>query len=1241
MWTKEQQLAIDKQKGNILVSASAGSGKTAVLVERIINKVIKYGVDIDRLLVVTFTNASAAELKERLISAIYKAIDKDPSNIFLKKQLANINRASITTIHSFCLEVIRSNFFLLEIDPNVKICDDTQSNILKNKAMESILESEYVNSGSSDFALSVELYKILELFKGKDEEFVESMFKIYSYIQSFPYPFEWLKGQIEKYNIKDSNTDLCNFDFGKEIYNDCLNELKILSERIKEYMTVLESDSDFVKYTEMLNLDLEMVDRCIKCSYSSWDKLYDNLSMIQFSNFPRNKVSNEILREELKSLRDKYVKATVNRVKDNIYAKSIDISSELVSSYKYLEYFYQFLIKFDSVYSELKKESGYIDFNDIEHLALKLLIDRKIDDNGNEIFEFTEVAKKYQEKFVEVYTDEYQDTSFVQETILEAVSGSKDRFMVGDIKQSIYKFRQAMPEIFNSKYEKYNLLENIECNDYYSSEEDSKEYKIILAKNFRSRKNVLDSINYIFSQIMSKENGECDYSDIEELKYGAESYVENDSNDYSTEVNILELKDVEEESSNSTDATEDEPSNFEAKEYIKELKKFEIESIYIAKKIKELVEPNGFKVYDLKKSSFRDARYKDIVILLRNIKDKGNILEKTLKENGIPAFSDSSTNLFDSDEIKCVMSFLQVLDNPLQDIPLVSIMYSIIGKFTLDELSQIHEYAKNDYLYNALLLVSQNKEDNLYEKVNYFLKLLDKFKSYLKMYSIAELLIRLYKETNIYYQFSLLQNSKECKANLDSLIQIAVKYESMGMRSLYSYISYIDKLKNKTSADTSTAKLIGENEDVVRIMTIHKSKGLEFPIVILSDTSTKYNTLDLSSDVILHHKLGIGVNFVNEDYMITYPSVIKQAIKNIALKEIKSEELRMLYVALTRAKEKLIIFTTIKDYETLYNNQFVMYKDNKLDPIVVEKNTTYFQNILMALRKYINECGNNIYKINHINVLNKEELENISSITSSNNQNNSLCTFEEKIENIDLKDIDKQKLEAYFNRISENLNFKYRYSEDVKSETRVSVSELKKNKNSEEQDILSYNSKHEDEETVLKQPECLSKDKKVYTSVRKGTLIHFILEHLDLKILKTKKDIAEYILKLIDKGTIRKEDAEQINVDSIFNFLNSKIGNELRETESENIFREEQFVLKDKNISNSTIQGVIDIYYINKEGNIVLVDFKTDKLYVEDQYVSRYRTQLEIYKSALEKLTKKKVDKMYIYSFNINKEIQV
>lgn len=1225
MWTKDQQNAIELQDKNIIVAASAGSGKTAVLVERVIQKIIKYNIDIDKILVVTFTNAAANELKERLLNAIYKKIDEEPNNYFLKRQIGLISRANITTIDAFCIELVRSNFHILNIDPNFKICSNTESAILKNKVMSNILENEYSVVDSNENANL--LYKILEMFGGKDEKLVEILFNIYTYIQSFPYPFEYLKESIEKYNINyETNMDLSDTDFGREILSDIKGNLNILLKQTEKLRTELEEYDDFIKHVELIDDDINLINRCI-LKVNLWDDLFDTLKNSDLkSNIISRKISNVELKDKVKYFRNKILKKTFDDIKKSIYAPTREILQDNKKAYVYIDYLYKFLYNFDTQYMKLKNEMGLLEFNDIHHIVLDLLYKK----NENGIYIETDVANMLKDRYVEVYTDEYQDTDFVQEKILQAVSKGYNRFMVGDIKQSIYRFRQARPEIFNNKYNSYDLI-----NDKNKTEINNA--KIVLSENFRSRKQVIDGINYIFERIMSKRLGECSYTDVETLKNGATWYEEEENINYLTKINIIDINKKENQEISQED---------EALKEIFELEKYEQEAIYIAREIINL--KKDFRVFSNNK--FKLIDYKDIVVLLRSIKTKGSILEKTLKNYGIPAYCDNSTNLFDSDEIKLIISFLKILDNPLRDVELVSIMYSIIGKFTLDELAYIKLYKgnKEKNMYESILniLDTYNKEENeipnsIYTKLNSFIYTIEKFKRYSKIYTISDLLVKIYKETNLYYQFSIDKLSDIKKSNLNILIELAKEYESNFSSSLNLYITYLNNLK-ETGVGNNESKVLGENEDVVRIMTIHKSKGLEFPVVILSDTTSPYVEKDLNSEIILHQDLGVGVNIVNEDYNITYPSVIKQAIKSISLRQMRSEELRMLYVAMTRAKEKLIIFASLNDYEKYNSNNFLINDGEKIDSAIISNNKSYFKNINMALSSY-NKDNKELFDIQ----VNKLDLNDILEDLNENDNGNEKFLIDDKIKDIKNR-IPKEKKNKILNEIDEvykdvvnNLDYNYIYKDEINTESRVSVSKLKQEYLNSLVDDLQYTTNIVEKNNVInefKLPSFLEKNIE-YTPVRKGILVHFILENLDFSKLWNENDLKEYINKLKNDKVLREEDVNQINIKKIYNFLNSKIGTKLRIAKQ--IYKEQEFILKDLEISKSTIQGVIDLYYINENNNIVLIDFKTDRIKNENEYIKKYKIQLDIYKKAIEKIIGLKVENVYIYSFELDKEIEV
>ena len=1166
--TYEQESAINKRNSNVLVSASAGSGKTTVLIDRVIKRIIEDEIDIDKILVVTFTNASALELKDRLYIRLKKELTKNKEKTsFIKRQLRLLNNSNISTIHAFCLKLIRKNFEKLDLDPNFVICDESKRQILEMKAINLVLEDEYKKEENDN------LLKLLQLFNYKEEDLIEEILGLYSYIKCFEQPFLWLKSNIEKYNKNNFTTDLYNLDYGKSIYDDVINKLKMIVAKIDEKQDELLLYEDFEKIRLTLIEDEEKIKNIILNSADSWDKLFRYVSSIDFTKMPRYVGNNIELKEDITNFRKNIIKENIRKIKEVIYAPSSQILQENLSAYPYISYIYYILERFDKKYVKLKTEKNYIDFSDIEHFAYSLLIE-----NG----EKTDIAYELINQFEEIYTDEYQDTSFIQEAILNTISSGNNRFMVGDIKQSIYRFRQASPQIFNKKSMEY---------DIYSGNLNSKnDTKIVLSKNFRSSKSVIDTINFIFENIMSMNAGDSNYTGVDILTCGNEDNFINEK----SEINILNLKELK---SSSNDGYEDDIDEIE------ELKDFEIESNFIAKRIEELVRNQG-------------KEYKDIVVLIRNVTGKANVLEEVLKKNSIPVFSDVSSSIFDSEEVRLVLSFLRVLDNKYQDIYLTAIMYSVIGGFNLDELVKIRYQNKNCHLWECIKLFLENEKEDiiLIDKVKKFINLIEEFENKVNKMPIGNLLIDLYQNTGIYYQFLLDENAKQRRANLDLILDMCVNFEKQNGGFLNEYIAYIDNMKNKADSSTMQAKTIGEKENVVRIMTIHKSKGLEFNTVILADCSRKYNYKEIKNKFVVHSDLGIGVNIVDRNYNVCYPSVIKQAIKEQVIKEIKNEELRLLYVALTRAKSKLIIYGTLKDYLKVNKELFLMKTSNgKVDPYAVLQNDSYIKNILMAIKNddsYLKYFNFNIVDVNkHRDYFENKEIKK---------ENFNIEKLETLSKNIPFEEVERIKEKILSKLIDDKEKIL-----DVSQ--RVSVSELKKNTD------VTYS-------VLDKLPKCIDVNKNKITPARKGTLVHFILQILDFKSINKKSDIKNFIEKKVEENVISSEDAKYIEVDSIYKFIMSDIGRKIMLSNS--VSKEKEFILKNNSFSKSAIQGVIDLYF-ESEGNLILVDFKTDNIVDEEKYIILYKKQLDIYKEALEKLTSKSVKKVYIYSFKLGKEIEV
>ena len=858
-WTNEQLQAIEKTGNNILVAASAGSGKTAVLVERIINKIVNQKINIDELLIVTFTNAAAAEMRERILEAIYKKIEEDSENNHLQKQINLIGRASICTIDSFCLDVVKNNFYEIGVSPNFRIADNAELELIKQETLEDLFDKKY----------EVEDKKFLKLLEtyttySSDDPLKELILNIYNFIQSHPFPNEWLETQVQKYNLQSKiNQDFSENEWGKIIISNLKEELldsKIKLEKVKKDIEKLE---ELKKYVLVLNQDIQVVESIL--NLNKWDEIYSYINQVAFEKWPIDKKitleEKEIAKEKRNEIR-KQIKKTLETIDCNSYEANKDI----YDMYEVLKALKEIIFEYDDLLKQVKKEKNIVDFSDIEHMALQILL--KKDENNQHVP--TTIALKYRKKFAEIAIDEYQDSNLVQESILTSISNGKNIFMVGDVKQSIYKFRQARPELFLDKYQKYILSNNIEKN--------AEGNKIQLFKNFRSRANILDTTNLIFEEIMSKSLGDIDYNKEEYLNLGA-SYEETEKQSIKANTEILIIENKKEEQNE-----EDESEELEEL-----LENIELEAKFVAQKIKEILALKQV-VFD-KKQGYRHITYKDIVILLRSTKDKANIFENELISLGIPVYSDTSLEYLNSIEIQTIMNLLKVIDNPTVDIPLVAVLRSMIGGFTDNELIQIRLTNERKTFYEAI--IEYNKEDNIKQKIDMFLNQIALWKEESEYLELDELIWKIYIDTGYYNYVSLMPDGILRQANLKLLFEKAKQYEKVSFKGLYNFINFIEKVRN-SSGDLSSAKLIGENENVVRIMSIHKSKGLEFPLVFLCNSNKKFNTQDLNSQILLHQDLGLGVNYIDSEKKLQYSTLAKEAIKIKSKEEIISEEMRVL-----------------------------------------------------------------------------------------------------------------------------------------------------------------------------------------------------------------------------------------------------------------------------------------------------------------------------------------------------------
>lgn len=1176
-------------------------------------------------------------MRERVLDAIYKKLDEEPENETLLRQITLLNKANICTIDSFCLDIVRNNFYMLEnLSPNFRIADTTEIELLKQEVIEDIFEKKYEEE-NRDF------YKLIHTYTSyrDDTPLKDLVIKIYSYIQSNPFPDKWITQKVEMFNVKDKiEENFSNTVWGQELIKEIDEELTDSIYSLESISQKLSLEPELDKFWLTIRDDIDKL-QGIKNNLDNWDKAYEINQLFKFETWPRQ-ASHLPLKEEAKNIRDEVKKKTKKVLDKILICNSKQANEDIYDMYPTLVKLKNLILEFEKEFSKRKRDKNIVDFNDVEHFALKILLEEK---DGK--IEPTDIAKKYKEKFSEIAIDEYQDSNLVQEYILNSVSNGNNVFMVGDVKQSIYKFRQAMPELFIEKYNIYKIKE----------EQKDEDLKIQLFKNFRSRENILKFTNLIFQNIMSETLGDIDYNISEYLNLGAD-YDNSIKQNLNAEIHIIDTAQNEEKTIEFQENEENDESIEDNDERIEDS---ELEAKFVANKIKELIE-NKFQVWDRKQEKYRDIKYKDIVILLRSTSNLAPIYEQELINLEIPTFSDSSQEYLESIEIQTIMSLLKIIDNPIQDIPLVTVLRSYIGKFTDNDLIQIRLSDKNDNFYICMEKAVVDVDDKLKNKIQTFFNNLNKWRKEKEYLSLDELIWKIYSDTGFYNYVGLMPNGILRQANLKMLFQKAKQYESSNFKGLYNFINFIDKLK-MSSGDMGSAKIIGENDDVVRIMSIHKSKGLEFPVVFLSSTNKQINLNDLNQNVLLHQEIGIGAKYIDYDKQVQYDTLSKLAIRNKIYIETLSEEMRILYVALTRAKEKLFITGLNNNYEENAKKIFEQVQrynkiDEKINPILVKRYKKYLDWILLVYQ-YEKE---NIQDYVELNVHKKQEI--LENLTKKEKEDSNII---EKLENTKMEKESLEKIETI-------LNYKYPNLIDTTIPTKTSVTAIKQlqnekvnsndsksknsksNKENKENIKKGYNEvgdiaiKNIEEVTEFAKPKFLidTKEEKI-TSAKKGTLIHMCLQRLNEKVEYDINKINELIQELEMKKIITSKEAENINPNKILQFTKSNIWKELKEAKE--IQKEKPFyinipakeIYKEETEENILVQGIIDLYYIDKFDKLKLVDYKTD--YVENnnekQLIDKYRNQLELYSKALEESFEKKVDKKYIYSVYLGKEIEV
>ena len=1202
-WTDAQWKSIYANGQDILVAAAAGSGKTAVLVERIIQKIIRDEIDVDKLLVVTFTNLSAREMKHRVDQRIQQASIEDPRNEHLKNQRIKIHQAQISTLHSFCLKIIQQHYDVIDLDPNFRTISDVENVLLLEQSIDEVLEKHYDTP-------DIEFLTLVEQLSSdrNDDNFRDLLKRFYNFSIANPSPFEWLDSLVEIY------TD----DNKHKLYLDELEKLSKIYIKAA-YHTLLEAENNFLncieaeKHLDVIKLEKYKCEKMIEGNVINFEEIINYTSEKLPTITKKLKDTNEdegISSQFLTNAKDFYddYKKLLSEVKNKYLMRSYeDLKVDMKRLAPRIQYLVQIVKDIINDFAEKKRSRNVLDFSDYEHFALQILTDQE----GNA----SPIAKEYRSQFEEILVDEYQDTNQVQEAIISKIKRGDESngnlFMVGDVKQSIYKFRQADPTLFMDKYHRF------------TKDGDQSGLRIDLSKNFRSRKEVLATTNYLFDHMMDEEVGEIEYDADARLYFGATKYSDKSM--------PLELHALIQDKSSDND-----------------LEKSEQEARYIAEQVKYIIEHK--QVYDMKSETYRQATFKDIVILERGLKNARN-LQQVFKDYNIPFHVNSKEGYFEQTEVRLVLSFLRTVDNPLQDIYLVGLMRSVIYQFTEDELANIRVQSMNDdYFYQSILHYMKDQEANplLVEKLEHFMDDINMYQEYSQSHPVYQLIDKFYNDHYVIQYFSGLIGGKGRRANLYGLFNKAVEFENSSFRGLYQFIRFIDELIERNK-DFGEENVIGPNDNVVRMMTVHSSKGLEFPYVIYSELSKNFNKGDLRKPLILNQKYGLGIDYFDLEQNVTYPSLSSVVIKSITEKELISEEMRLMYVALTRAKEQLILIGTIDKEEALEKlerlpisgNQIALHKRLSADrpfDLIYSILAKYQSTSLLPeyqFEKSIDNLDESLRPTVDIKIAQFEEL----SIEDSES--------EQESRNISDLEVEGSHDDTLKQQINDQLSFKYPYLKDTEKPSKQSVSELKRQLETEESGT-SYERvrQYRIGVSTYERPKFLRENKKRKAN-EIGTLMHTVMQHLPFKETRmTETELNDYINELIEKHIIEEDAKKDIQFEAVMNFIRSDLYMTI--TQADKVYRELPFVVNQARVDEmpeldedvSIIQGMIDLIFL-KDGQYYFVDYKTDAFNkrrgmtdeeVGIQLRDKYKIQMKYYKNTLETILNSKVYG-YLYFF--------
>lgn len=1269
-FTPEQQRVIELHNSNILVSAAAGSGKTAVLVERIIRMICdgEHPADIDRLLIVTFTNAAAAEMRERIAAGITARLETDPGNEHIQKQSALLHNAQITTIDSFSLFLIRNHFNEIGLDPDFRVADEGEIKLLQQEVLAQLLEDAY--AGQFVPETPEQFHACVEYFcpGGRESVLEQHILNLSRYAGSFPWPAEWLEERKNDYAAGDMEALVCS-DYGQYLTERVNRTVEGCLEKLREVKRLCELPDGPYMYGELTEAEIEQLERLTSCK--DLEEQAAKVPAVTFARLPSKKDDSvdPAKRELAKAIRNS-VKDTLSDLSESYFKTPLELAVEQGKACREpLRMLLDLVLEFDRRLLAAKQERHLIDFSDMEHYALQILLKReKVEETGGTGTDHAEtkyrivpsdVAMEYRQYFQEILIDEYQDSNLVQEYLLSAISGEEEgrynRFMVGDVKQSIYKFRLARPELFLRKYDTYQETGDL-C-------------RIDLAKNFRSRIQVVDAVNGVFSRIMSREIGGIAYDDKAALYPGA-VYPAQEDPAYGSELLLIRKPEKgEREESGIGEQHAEGAGVLVDYDNVRQL-----EALAIAARIKQL--KGSLKVMEKSTGELRPVRYSDMVILLRTTSGWDEEFKKILEQQGIPVYITSKTGYFGALEVQELLQFLRVLDNPRQDIPLFGVMQSVFGGFTQEEIAQIRSGGeghsrKRMTLYEALKEVAQSgrtveegeeisagesagEEAELSQKADTFLQRIGHYRDLTPFTSIRDLLQRILDDYDYLNYVTALPAGSKRRANVEMLLTKASAFEKTSYFGLFHFIRYMEQLE-KYDVDYGEADTLDENADVVRIMSIHKSKGLEFPVVFVSGLSKRFNMQDANQSLIVDMDLGVAVDYVDSVRRIKNKT-LRRAVLSAKMKEDNlAEELRVLYVALTRAREKLIL-TAVLDKADEKWELAQMTGQERLTYLDFCEAGSYMDFLLPILPK----TGIAV-KTLRTEDLAAEELGEQLRMGDRREQLRLIACGETPLTG------DPEENERKLMHLRERFAYQYPHPGLQKLYTKTTVSELKIAAMAEKDEAAFHT--FEEKEVVPYIPGFRREQEKVSGAVR-GNAFHRTMELLDFTYLFTESGLFtgcpnnyEEYRRGLDKNRLQnrleeflqretislrltEEYAKAVSLPKILNFLEQELAYRMwRAQEQGLLYREQPFVLGidakrlDPDLPEGEkvlIQGIIDVFFI-EDGEIVLLDYKTDVIDSLEALWNRYNVQIQYYEEALTKLMQMPVKERILYSFYLEK----